>query len=627
MATVAPTPSITTSVQRPPLAPIKDWWYSSDAAKATVIAQAANGGAARRHRRASRANSLAWKPFTKTHHDPSHHWRKPVWLTPPPDDRLTPEARPFFVIQVFDIPKIASIVTTAGIARSLATLVLIAPSIIPEMRTDVLIVGGGTGGTAAALAAAEAGAEVIMTEPTDWIGGQLTSQAVPPDEHPWIESCGRTERYMEYRRRVRAKHGLPPFQGNPGGGWVSDLCHEPAIGHEVLRAMVAPYVADGRLTILNGISPTGADVEGDLVRSVSFGDLTIEARFFLDATELGDLLPLTGTEYVVGAESRRETGEPGALEEADPYDVQGFTWCMVLSNDEERDWTYEKPSSYDQWKTFRPQFWPGPLLGFEDVNPVTLQPRHLPLYGPFPSLFEYRQIVSGPQAATLVNWPMNDYFLGRVIDEDAETIARRENESRELSLCLLHWLQTEAPRHDGGTGYPGIHLRGDLTGTRNGLAMAPYHRESRRIRARHTVVESDVASAAHPHLDRAPSMPKSVGVGAYRIDLHPSTSGRNYYDVGTLPFEIPLGSLLPVRVRNMIAAAKDIGTTHITNGCYRLHPVEWNIGESAGALAAHCLREGTEPAQVWESDERFRDFERELHGAGVQTAWPQLRSL
>ncbi|MGG2474547.1 FAD-dependent oxidoreductase, partial [Rhizobium sp. BR5] len=34
---------------------------------------------------------------------------------------------------------------------------------------------------------------------------------------------------------------------------------------------------------------------------------------------------------------------------------------------------------------------------------------------------------------------------------------------------------------------------------------------------------------------------------------------------------------------------KNIGTTHITNGCYRLHPVEWNIGEVAGMLAAYCL--------------------------------------
>ena len=61
-----------------------------------------------------------------------------------------------------------------------------------ERRADVLIVGGGLGGVAAAIAAAGRGLDVVLSEPTDWIGGQLTSQAVPPDEHPWIETHGCT---------------------------------------------------------------------------------------------------------------------------------------------------------------------------------------------------------------------------------------------------------------------------------------------------------------------------------------------------------------------------------------------------------------------------------------------------
>src|SRR5438309_7110194 len=72
-----------------------------------------------------------------------------------------------------------------------------------EFRCDVAIVGGGVGGCAAALAACRNGMRVIMTEETDWVGGQLTSQAVPPDEHPWIESFGCTALYRSYRNRVR----------------------------------------------------------------------------------------------------------------------------------------------------------------------------------------------------------------------------------------------------------------------------------------------------------------------------------------------------------------------------------------------------------------------------------------
>src|SRR5215469_5899445 len=63
-----------------------------------------------------------------------------------------------------------------------------------ELAADLVIIGGGLGGCAAALAAARNGLRVIMTEETDWIGGQLTSQAVPPDENPWIETFGATRR-------------------------------------------------------------------------------------------------------------------------------------------------------------------------------------------------------------------------------------------------------------------------------------------------------------------------------------------------------------------------------------------------------------------------------------------------
>src|SRR5512143_3209630 len=96
-----------------------------------------------------------------------------------------------------------------------------------EKHADILIVGGSTGGCAAALAAASLGYRVILTEETRWIGGQLTSQAVPPDEHPWIEQFGCTRRYRQFRDRVRDHYRrIYPLTAqaraaahlNPGGG-------------------------------------------------------------------------------------------------------------------------------------------------------------------------------------------------------------------------------------------------------------------------------------------------------------------------------------------------------------------------------------------------------------------------
>ncbi|OWU64615.1 MAG: hypothetical protein CBB60_008920, partial [Armatimonadetes bacterium Cent15-Ar3] len=187
------------------------------------------------------------------------------------------------------------------------------------MRTEILIAGGGTGGVAAAMMACDLGHRVILTEETDWVGGQLTAQIVPPDEHPWIEQFGCTRRYREFRNRVRTAYFAHPNLAesarknpllNPGSGWVSLLCFEPKIGLEVIEGMLAPYVGAGLLTILRRHKPFSASTDGDKVEAVRFLNLesgefvTIEADVVLDATELGDLLPMTNTEYIVGAESK-----------------------------------------------------------------------------------------------------------------------------------------------------------------------------------------------------------------------------------------------------------------------------------------------------------------------------------
>lgn len=523
-----------------------------------------------------------------------------------------------------------------------------------ELSCDVLICGGGVGGCAAAMAACSMGLTVVLTEQNEWIGGQLTSQAVPPDEHPWIEQFGCTRRYREFRNRVRTfyRENLPLAAGarsnpllNPGGGWVSLLCHEPRIAWQVLNAMLAPHISSGRLTILTHTHPESAEVEGDRVVSVDLADYwmgedkTVRARYFIDAMEMGELLPLTGTEYVVGAESQSQTGERHAVTgDPQPGNIQGITHVMALGWDAEGRHEVRKPSNYEFWKAYRPDFWPGPLLGWDVIQAHTGEPGFLPLFNakdPDYELFTYRQVIDPAifqtghkmQPVTLVNWPQNDYFDKPLIDVPEMDQAMAYDDAEALSLSLLYWMQTEAPRHDGGTGYPELCLRPDVLGTDSGLAQYPYIRESRRIKARFTVLEQHVSEADNPGRDRAPGFKDSVGVGSYRIDLHPSTSGVGIIDFGALPFQIPLGALIPQRMRNLLPACKNLGVTHITNGCFRLHPVEWNIGEAAGALAAFCLARDTEPHAVYESEQLTKDLQSLLVDQGFELAWPELRSL
>jgi hypothetical protein len=79
----------------------------------------------------------------------------------------------------------------------------------------------------------------------------------------------------------------------------------------------------------------------------------------------------------------------------------------------------------------------------------------------------------------------------------------------------------------------------------------------------------------------------------------------------------------------LIAACKNINTTHLSNGAYRLQPVEWSIGEAAGSLAAFCVARQTRPQRVHAERELFKQFQVFLHRRGVATSWPQeaLESL
>lgn len=527
-----------------------------------------------------------------------------------------------------------------------------------QIDCDVAVIGGGVGGVAAALAALRSELKVVLTEETDWIGGQLTQQAVPPDEHAWIEQFGSTAAYRRFRQGVREyyKRHYPlaaaaySSEGlNPGNCGVSRLCHEPRVALAVLEGMLLPYLSRGQLVLLLEHQPVEAEVVGDRVAGVRVQDSRlgryreIRAKYVIDATELGDLLPLTGTEYVTGAESKAQTGEPHAAENPAPFNMQAITWCFTIEYREGEDHTIDEPDEYRFWRDFVPELkpaWPGRQLSWTYTHPITTKPITAdfdPRYqAERPGLWRYRRLIDPanfidprPPGVSLINWPQNDYLLGNVVEVSGAERAHHLERARQQSLSLLYWMQTEAPRADGGQGWPGLRLRGDLTGTDHGLAIRPYIRESRRIRAEFTVLEQHVGTEARQEVlgrkeaVEAESFKDSVGLGSYRIDLHPSTGGDNYIDISSLPFEIPLGALIPVRMENLLAGCKNVGTTHITNGCYRLHPVEWNIGESAGALAAYCVKNGAVPRQVRNSEEKLRDFQALLQRQGIELRWPR----
>jgi hypothetical protein len=429
---------------------------------------------------------------------------------------------------------------------------------------------------------------------------------------------------------------------------VSKLCFEPRVGLAVLYEMLAPHLAAGRVRLWLHHQPIKVTMHGDRAQAITLQDersgasRVATAPYILDGTELGDVLELGGVESVVGAESRAETGEPLAPDgPAQPRDQMVFTHVFAVDHRPGEEHVIDRPRDYDFWRRAQssrgayPKFTLPDLLGArQDHFGRPVKP------GAYvTSTWNFRRILcrdnftagSLPGDVTVAIWHPNEYHLGPLCGVAPEERRKHLEAARQLSLSVIHWLQTEAPNPaTGGQGYPGLRPRGDVLGTEDGLAQYPYVREARRLRAEFTVLEQHFRTD-FPGNEHGPVKYRdSVGLSGYRVDIHKTARegkgsitevahGKHWLQ------QIPLGALIPVRVENLLPAGKNLGVTVVTNGAFRVHPTEWNIGEAAGALAAFCLQRGLRPRQVRNTPRHLADFQRELVRQGVELDWPAGR--
>ena len=500
---------------------------------------------------------------------------------------------------------------------------------------DIFIAGGGTGGVAAALRATSAqmgkrglgGLKVCMTEETDWIGGQMTAQGVSAlDENYLVDTAGSTRSYQQFRTNIRnfykRTYKLAPDYAedpllNPGSCWVTRLSFEPKVAVETLTEMLKSSIDKGRLSIYTRQKPIYVKLKsgeiicaGNIRRTDASQTCEVEAvgtlefetgkifefrpKICIDATELGDLLPMAGLHYSVGSDAKAITAEAHAPEHGDPDNVQDFTYPFVVEFCPNETHTIDKPPLYEEFRG-RGKF---TLQNYKMFDSV---PRAMPedhsespdldhaWYLPF---WEYRRLIAKKVFAddaiasdiAMINWESNDLRGENIIDKAPALAADRLAQGKLVSLGFLYWLQTEAPRDDGGKGYPELKLRPDVMGSSDGLSKYPYIRESRRIKAKKLIVEPEIVASSGGTNARAALYADSVGIGFYPVDIHghQEVPGAGQ---STKPFQIPLAALIPAQSTNILPACKNIGTTHITNGAYRLHPIEWSVGEAQGALA------------------------------------------
>jgi hypothetical protein len=296
--------------------------------------------------------------------------------------------------------------TLVSLTLSLISLTSLAPSGFTatprtpdkEETCEILVVGGGLAGAATAYEGLLAGRTVCLTEITDWVGGQISSQGTSAlDERPTQRSRLYYSRgYLDLRERIKRKYG----KLNPGDCWVSESCFLPRDAHKILFDTLQDAAKRGKgklkwypSTVVKdlNISSTGKLIEGavaiqhkpakgapplntqplsqtiedwyqyensprfekTIVRFVPQGKPLGNAPnwYVVDATETGELIALADVPYRVGIDPRSYTEPSSSSATGDPYCTQGFTYTFAMEATKEPQ-TNVMPSFYPQYEPY-----------------------------------------------------------------------------------------------------------------------------------------------------------------------------------------------------------------------------------------------------------------------------------
>lgn len=446
---------------------------------------------------------------------------------------------------------------------------------------DVLVIGGGTSGSAAGIQSARLGAKTLIIEDTPWLGGMITSAGVSAfDGNKYALGGGI---FGELRKKIEDYYGGPEKTFT---GWISLTCFEPKIGKEFLH-QIANEEKD--LTIwfeshLLKVLKKGQRITGAIIKRNDDIIVQVNSKIMIEATEFGDVLKFAEIPYRLGRDSKADTGEPDAPEKEDDI-VQDMTYCAILKKYEDKAPLVKKPISYN------PLLFKNSTAIDSDTNDESLLNHKLHSWESF---ITYASL---PSDKYLLNWPFraNDYPTNLEVYENFSARPLHFIKAKEHTLAYVYYIQNEL-------GHPEWGLAEDEFGTEDHLPFIPYVRESRRGKGIYLMTEKDVVVAENSF---RPLLRKdSIAVGDYFLDHHHSLfhqlPGKRLIEnlPANAPFQVPFGSLIPQDIDGLILAEKSISVSHIVNGCTRLQPIVMLIGQAAGVIAALAVKENIQPVEV-----------------------------
>lgn len=439
---------------------------------------------------------------------------------------------------------------------------------INAQQTDVIIVGGGAGGTSAAIQAARMGVNVQLLEKTSWLGGMLTSAGVSAIDGNHQMPSGI---WGEFREKLYEHYGGPKAVAT---GWVSHTLFEPLVGNAILNEMTnfpnLDIVFEAEYQKVEKVNDTW------IVTYKKNGKLaTTAASILIDATETGELLPLVGVDYRLGMDSREDTGEKEAPEERNLI-IQDLTYVAILKdvgNEKHKKGLVKRPKDYNP-----------------DAYACACKREEGEMFGGVSGCEQMLDYGKLPNGKYMINWPNcgNDYYVDwpQLSPEETKIEIKK---AKSFTQGFVYYIQNEL-------GFKNLRLEKEFP-TKDGYPMIPYHREGRRAKG-------EVFLTAD-HLERPYDFTlykTGIAVGDYPIDHHHDKNADapkiEFINIKVPSYNIPIGSLVPENVDNFLVADKNISVSNIVNGTTRLQPVVLGIGQAAGAIAGTAILNKVSTAKV-----------------------------
>ncbi|NBV30711.1 MAG: FAD-dependent oxidoreductase, partial [Chitinophagaceae bacterium] len=412
-----------------------------------------------------------------------------------------------------------------------------------NQSVDLLVVGGGTSGVAAGIAASRMGVSTLIAEETVWLGGMLSAAGVSATDGNHLLPSGL---WGEFRDRIYAHYG---GASKVATGWVSNTHFEPHVANQVWQEIAKE---ERNLKVLHRVRFLKALVRGKKIVGAQFIFLENQKKFkvyakqVIDATELGDVLASARVPYDIGMEASTVTGENVNVPATNNI-IQDLTYVAVLKDyGKNADCTIAKPEGYD------PTEFDGCCLDFYS-DTTRIKPGV-----DCAKMITYAKL---PGNKYMLNWPGhgNDIYLNIISLSPAEREVELQK-AKHQTLRYIYFLQHQL-------GYKNLGLAVDEFPTSDRLALIPYHREGRRMQG---LIRFKVQDISQPYLQPNPLYRTGIAVGDYPIDHHHRKNPEAPQHLGFYPipsFSVPLGVLLPSqKVEGLIAAEKAISVSNVVNG-------------------------------------------------------------